>query len=479
MKWILLLASLLISPIAGLGQNSSKIVRFDGGTFEAAFNLGRTPLSDLSFGNFYSRSNYQHWMNISFNPAFVSTYTRASVYLQMGPQIHIYPSHFTDIDSRVHSALDRALSNYKTKTTEISYPHIQSLFQANRMWGEGLICVPVGKWRVAGSYQQMLRLQAHAALSGAGTGISTLVDMGGGTKSNVLFTAFIGSLLDLDFRIDKTQLTASKILWKKYGVGFSLERLGGSVQIYGRMNVQGAMVFNGQEYIFDDPNDNWHNSLKQSLDGSYSGSGWRATLGFWKPLNRSLILDAVIRTGAQVKMSGDMRILQNKIPAFNMSALSSDDKNAEIMDPVKLNLSQLTLTEPVENQTYSTMTLHFPGRIAAGLTWKKSAFYWYNNLAFQFGSSGLSYGPSEFRFKGTFDLTSIVGLSNFYFTLGATKNKIDTRKMNYLSMSQNNVWLPKFNFGYGRTIRDNYLIVAKVGLLPNPIFYLTTGFRFR
>ena len=479
MKWIFLFVSLLIIPASAFSQNSSKIVRFDGGTFDADLNLGRTPLTDLSFGNFYGKSSYQHWMNIELNPAFASTFTSASFYFQMGPQIHIYPSHFTDIDSRVHSTLDRALANYKTKTTEISYPQIESVFRANKMWGEGLICLPVGKWRVAFGYQQILQVQAHAALSGAGTGISTLVDMGGGTKSNVLFTSFIGSLLDLNFRIDKTQLTFSKILWKKYGFGISMERLGGSTQIYGRMNVQGAMVFNGQEYIFDDPNDNWHNSLKQSLDGSFSGSGWRAVLGVWRPLSRSLILDATLRTGAKVEMGGEMTVRQNKIPAFNMSALSSDDKNAEIMDPVKLNLSQLTLTEAVKNQTYSTMTLHFPGRLAIGLTWKKRAFYWTNNLAVQFGSSGLSYGPSEFHFKGTVDLTSIIGISNFYLNVGATKNQVDARKINYLSMNQSTVWLPKFNLGYGKVIHSNYLIVAKVGLLPSPIFFITTGFRFR
>ncbi len=478
MKWILLLASFLSFQSIGLCQNSSKIVRFDGGIFDSGIQIGRTPLSDLSFGNFYSHSNYQHWMNISINPAFASTYTRPSIYFQMGPQVQIIPSHFTDVDAKVRSSVDNALVNYKTKNTEISYPKIGTVFQANKMWAEGLACFPVGKWRVALGYQEVLNFSARARLSGAGTGISTLVDMGGGTKSNVLFTAFIGSLLDVDFRIDKTQLTFSKILWRKYGVGLSLERLGGRTQIYGRMNVQGDMVFNGQEYIFDDPNDNWHNSLKQALDGSFSGSAWRLVLGFWRPISRTMIFDFAVRTTAKMDMSGQMNVLQNKIPALNMSALSSDDKNAEIMDPVKLNLSQLTRTEPVQNKTYSTLSLHFPGRLALGLTWKKKKFYWYNNLAFLFGASELSYGPSELSFQETLDVTSVIGIFNFYLNFGATANRIEAKKINFISMDETKAWLPKFSFGYGRVIHENYLVVGKIGFLPAPIFYLTTGFRF-
>ena len=479
MKWLFFTLIFFLSlQITVFSQSTSKIFRLDGGRVSGVINLSRSPLSDYSFGNFSAQGSYYHWMNQAVNPAFSSTFNRSTVVIQAGPELSVDPFHFVDVNTRVHSSLDRAIANYRTKSTEVFYPKIDGFFKTNKAWGEGFISAPLGKWHFTLAYKKLFQAAMSSKLSGAETGISTLVDMGGGTKSKVLFTAFVESLVDFSFLVDQKTFIFSRIVKNQYGLGMSIDRLGGRADFYGRMNVQGDMSFNGQEYIFNDPNDSWYNSLNQSLDGSFRGKSWRMSIGGWHTLNRNIILDLSFKTGSSLKMHGNLDIVQNKIPALNIDAISSNDGNAEILDPVKLNLSQLTLTKAEKNKTYSELLIKYPAQIHAGFLLRKGNFYWYHNLSASFGASGISYGPSDFNVNNGINYVSVIGISNFCFDVGIVSSKMSASKIKHLTLSESKIWIPQFNFGYGKVIQKHYLVLGKIEVIPNPMFYLSMGFRY-
>ncbi len=336
MGFITILVLVLFAPL--LAQNTSHIEKFVGGHLNLNLGLTSSSLSVLHSGRFSPSNSYLAWMDFSSNPAFSTGIQNPSVTYFFAPPVTLHPEKIVDVNSRVRRSIDAGIEGFRSDSLNPVYPDLSNSFRKNRYWGEGLVSFPAGGVVFTLGFTKELSLNFQSLMTGAETTISTEVPFSEGT-SRVVFNAFLDANLSFHFDLDKTTVGIAKIIRNYFALGFSLNRYGGCVQASGFADAQGDMLFNGHEFIFNNPNDNWHNALNQSLQGKFKGSSWRMNWGGWYLLNGHFILDGVLSLQTPLTLNGELVLQTNKIPALNVNALSSDDPDAEILDPTKLNLS--------------------------------------------------------------------------------------------------------------------------------------------
>ena len=457
--------------------SSSKIEKLVGGHVQFKGQMAGSSLSSLHSGRFTPSNRYLAWMDFYQNPAFSAGLKNPFVTYFFAPAISIHPNQFTDVNGRARTAVNNGISSYRSDSLRLAYPQIESVFRTNRYWGQGLVNFPAGGMVFTFGYQNQLLLQLQTFLTGAEATITTEVPMSE-TTSEVVFNAFLDANIRFNLNIDRATFGAAKVIRNRFAIGFSLDRYGANVKAVGFMDSQGDMLFNGHEYIFNNPNDNWHNTLTQSIAGSYKGSGWRMGWGGWYAFNRNFLFDGLISLQTAMKLNGDLSLQLNKIPALNINALSSDDPNAEILDAAKLNLSQLTLTDSVKNPTYPELFLNQQSFLKIVALYQARNFYWYNSYAQNFGYTGLQYGAYELGIQTIFDWQSLFGFRHFYLESRLRYVKSFIHNSEKLGKGERRIWFPSFAFGYGRLFRSHYPFQVGLSILPDPTFYFSTGYQF-
>ena len=478
MKKLFLMTVLIYLFSNGLfAQNSSRIDKFIGGHFNFDGEVVSTSLSSLRSGRFIPSNNYLAWMDFYQNPAFSTGIKNPFVTYFFAPSFSIRPSRFVDVDSRVRRAVNNAIAGYRSDSLRLSYPRVGGNLRKNRYWGQGLISFPAGGAVFTFGYQHQLLLNLQTILTGAEAAISTQVPLSEGT-SQVVFNAFLDANFRLSMDIDKVTFGMAKVIRNRFALGFSLDRYGADVETVGFMDAQGDMLFNGHEYIFNNPNDNWHNTLTQSINGEYKGSGWRMNWGSWYVYGRHFIFDGIISLQTPLRLNGNLAIQINKIPALNINALSSNDPNAEILDPTQLDLSQLTLTDSVANPVYPDLFLHQQSYLKIGILYQTPKYYWYNSLTQDFGYAGIEYGHYEFGLQSKFDWQTLFGFHHFYTDVRLKYVKSFVHHSEKLGKGVSHIWLPSVAIGYARLFEKHYPIHVGLSLLPDPIIYFSTGYQF-
>lgn len=467
----------LFSNILFAQGSSSKIEKLMGGHFDFNAELVSTSLSSLHSGRFTPSNNYLAWMDFYRNPAFSTGIKNPFITYFFAPSLSIRPNQFADVDGRVRRALNNGIANYRSDSLRLVYPRIESVFRKNRYRGQGLVSFPAGGAVFTFGYQHQLLLSFQTLLTGTEATISTQVPLSE-TTGEVVFNAFLDANFRFSMNIDKTSFGVAKVIRNRFAFGFSLDRYGGDVETVGVADAQGDMLFNGHEYIFNNANDNWYNRLTQSIKGRYKGSSWRMNWGGWYVYNPRFIVDGVISLQAPLRLKGNLAIHVNKIPALNIDALSSNDPNAEILDPVALDLSQLTLTDSVENPTYPELFLHQQSYLKIGILYQTPKFYWYNSLSQNFGYTGIEYGPYEFGLQSKFDWQTLFGFHHFYMETRLKYLKSFIHHSEKLGKGEHRIWLPSFAVGYARLFDKHYPFHVGLSFLPDPIIYLSTGYQF-
>ncbi len=469
--WCFLLANLFSQ------ESSSKIEKLVGGHFVFNGQLASTSISVLHYGRSTPSNKYLAWMDFYQNPAFSTGIKRPFLVYSFAPAITLRPDHLIDLNGRVRRAIDSGVTDYRADSLTLSYPTMKTTLQNNRLWGQGLISFPAGGAVFTFGYQNQFSIHLKTLVTGMETTISTEVPMSE-TTSKVVLNAFLDATGRIDLQIDRATVGVAKVIRNRFAFGFSLDRFGATVKANGFADTQGDMLFNGHEYIFNNPNDNWHNTLTQSILGGYKGSGWRMNWGGWYVLNRNFLLEGVISVQTPLKLQGRLILQLNKIPALNVSALSSNDPNAEILDPAGLDLARLTLTDSVQNPVYDILWIHEESRFKIGLLYQRAHLYWYNSTAFNFNYNGLAYGPYKIGLRSHFNWHSLLGWRHFYVDAKISRIHTFVRHSPKLGAQEKHMWLPSLALGYARIFWKHYSLQIGTSILPDPIVYCSTGYQF-
>jgi len=481
-----LLTLVLLSPLALQAQTKeSKVSRFHGGNLD--FRLGVStayfygmggPSSIL--GGLGSRIDAS---NLYGNPATLGQLGHRSVFLDLTPPVSTDVSGLLDLNGRVAEAVDDGLEGNLEKDAAVDYPKAGLDFGQGGALSAGAAAIALPKgWTVAIGYSRPFNVRVDALTSGFESTVITQVTISEG-KRNVIFNSFVDTALE--FRLDVSAVSFSAAKRLALGparpgpsVGISLSRYRAEARIDGHAAIDGLMIFGGQEHIFNNPADPWPNDLTQSIRGRYAGGGWGVKLGAFHPVNSKVAVQAVVNLSFPLGMTGDLDIVQNRIPALDLDALFEGGAEQEILDPAKLKLTQLTLTERVAKETYRRLQMRFPHELTLGVAGHlgllEGAFHYtryLSDLSFQ-------YGPDRVGVEIEHGVR--LGLDFRYARLGlGLLTGHETRLHRGREKSDRRALIvPLASIGGGVTFLHTYELNLQVVAVPSPMLRASFGLSF-
>jgi len=448
----------------------SKILQFHGGNFSAYVTLSGSTLFTGIFR--LDESPFDPWEN----PAFLGQVDQMTLMSYLSPPFSISIKSLYDLDAKIRSSVDNGIANYRDENLEVVYPTGQLRFRKGGNLAEGLFILPLQGMVFALGYQRPFSLSSRMIWSGFESTILTKVPVGE-TKSDVVFNNFFDAALNLGASFTATSLAISKPIENKYAIGFLIRRYSALVECQGFLDAQGIMLYNGVEYIFNNPNDLWYNDLTQSINGRYEGEGWETRWGSVYSLGSDMYLDLALTFSAPIKLEGQLDIRQNKIPALNFKALSGDEE-AEILEPSKLELSQLTRTEPVENKTYPSLFIHLPDHLGVGFLLNRHPWKFYFNYGHFLEKFFIEYGDYRLGLQMGHSLKFSIGYGRFLARGQLWTARTFTEGSPRLKAAGSFLVIPKLNFHYGLTLARSYNFNFMLQVMPAPALGMTVGYRF-
>lgn len=417
------------------------------------------------------------------NPASLISFKRPYISLALKPGFRIDPANFYDVDGTIKRKMDNSIADYKTSATEVAYPQLSSsIGQKGGLFGFQLV-YPVHGGVFAFEMGQPLFLSLNARNNGLATLIETRKSVG---SRDMIIHLRIDALLqaDLQLKASTYKLNYVRKVNEKLAVGGGVSKTKISAYFNGSANLNGIMETAGTEYVFNDPYDKRidfdageTNKLDQAAFLDFNGGGWDFHFGALYHAARSVVIGASYSRSAPVTLKGDMSVIQYKIPALNADALLSDDPNAELVEPTKLNLAKLTLTEPVENPVGDRIKINFPSSF--GLQFSYQSLFFESTISLQkyFNRFGYDFLQDERYAELNYGLNLDLCFGTVKLSIGAIKGNIVHKKHGKIQ-SSSGIWVPHTSLEFAIFILRNYHFSSKLFASPTPGVGVKLGYFF-
>ncbi len=468
--------SCLLFVTFSFAQENSKILAFNGGhirTDMTLFNHLFSPVGGYNAGMGGSLTENKPTA-LFYNPALFSKKT--VWFFECAPGYGVDVGSLADINSRVESSTDVAIQDYKDQSILLNYPFVQSAFKSKTRLCAGGLVVPVKDWRVGAHFYSPLGMQLDGLVSGSAAQINSKLAVSGDVD-DVFFNGFVNGHFNLKTDLFVSGLNLTRRISPQWSAGLLLRLYSFSARSVGLMNVEGTMLYGGRENTFNDPNDNWHNDLDQAVNARYKGDAVGWTLGSSYQVSDDISLAAVLEWMPDIDAAGYMRIVNNKVPALNLDAVTGDSED-EIFQAEKLKLSQLTLTEPVPHQTFSTLKFKLPKTVKLGAAWHKKWFTAALSYHYTFSPVSFVYGGDEIGIKPGHRLTAGFDFKYVQTGVGFMTLKKFSRGPKDLETETVNYFLPVFTLGSSMVVQRNYLCYISLVLDPVPALKIGYGYYF-
>ena len=461
---------------ASAQETVSRIEKLDLGRVKSQLSI-LLPLQSAGSWGKVGSARYYPWLSLLQNPAFTTGFSQPAVMLRWWPPYHTNAGRWVNLDAHVRPTVDGIVRDYSDGAVTPHYPNLDILFGGAGGAPEGIFLFPFGRMVAGLTYFRPLLLDASIDVTGIQSSISTLVEVGGGSNQ-VLLNSYLDATTHLRYGATSAGLFLAWPIGKKGGFGVHLERRFIRIDLVSDWNVQGAMLYNGREYLFNDPETLWPNDIRQRVVASYRGPEWVSTWGGWLLLPGGWIVDVAFRYTRQARLEGATDRQQHTIPALNTRALVSGGGVEEILDPVKLDLSRLTYTEAVEAPPVMSVEHDFPDELKIGVlrTWGRWAFYFADRI--RFGRYSLRYDTSREELILRHELSLFVARGHAYARMGYANLMFSASENQDLIGGNYRVPLPVLALGYGRPLRFHLNLVASASLLPLPGFAVSLQYGF-
>jgi hypothetical protein len=475
--WILFL--FLVESL--LAQQDSKIILFNGGHVHYDLSLSGNFMQGISgratrLGSICSFKNeassgYQ-------NPAFLAHSNNYTFQFDFAPPVSLNVAEMLDINGQISQATDDAISDYRDSELNPVYTQADAILSQQDQINSLILIFPFLNTGVAGYFVRPVQMAMAATVTGIQTRIVTKMNLSE-NDDDVIFNSFIDGNLEFDMGLQTYGFALGREINDRFSAGLAFERTDMLVYANGRLNVDGTMLFGGKENTFNDPRDNWHNDLNQSLNAQYRGSDWGWKLGGSWRFNENFMSSVVMDWQPNISASGDMKLVNNAIPALS---LGKEDKTKsgedEILDPSKLKLSQLTLTRQVDNKIYQRLTMNQPKilKIGAAYQWNWLALH----LCFSKGFTPLSfiYGTDEIGLKLVYTLRLGLDFKYLQVGLGLMQLQKIARGSDKLRDGGESISVPLFSIGTDIHLRQNLDLQVVIAPTPLPMIKFGWGLFF-
>ncbi|MFQ5863886.1 MAG: hypothetical protein ACE5IW_01500 [bacterium] len=479
---VVILFSLAASTIKSQTKDSF-ITRLRGGNvkFEIGYASTLVPAQE---GNLVSLS---HLFTKPFepfayhlNPSFLAYTSQAGVSLEFTPGFSLSLNRFVDFNSRVREEIDAAIVDFRSEDFVVSYPQVSGDYLNFGGISSVAVVLPISTegWTIFGVSQNLLNLRGSYINSGLESQMVSNVDVSEGTQK-VIFNGFLDATLDVRATVRGLSAGVAKVMSPEFALAFTINRYQAELRANGFANVDGVMIFGGTEHVFNNPQDPWPNTLRQSAKARYRGNGLGLNLSGTYHLKPNVwVLDAVLELPFTIKMSGQVEQEFNKIPALNLDAVIRGEELDEILDPVKLKLSQLTLTEPDSFETYDALSLSIPKKIKGSLTYLGKRLKTRLTFGKYLSRIQLEYEPNRIGLNSAFFVNAQFEVARFQLSMGLTKIKPFARKTDEEPVGDSNHIIPSFALGANLNLSKNSKIYLILSSTPSPALRSRVTFNF-
>lgn len=472
MKRILLYILIGCSLLGAQTVPENAVLLFDGGRTKIDFTFYWQMLSGGQNIGFFSAEPWDIWANPAGTVAF------SNPYLAVGfePALAGDPAAFVDINATVREEVDNWLVDYKIPESQIVYPQLETrVGQRGGLYGFQL-AYPL-KWGarhgvISLDFGQPFLFDLNIANNGLTTMIETRKVVGDQDKL-------------IHMRLNTALNAAVKIKAMKYRAGYAL-MLGDRIALGLGMgqtfidldsrlfaNINGIMETAGAEYVFNDPYDpridfaaGETNRLDQSAQLDFNGSVTNFDTGLLYRLSQSWMAGLSFSTASKVALSGKMNVTQFKIPALNTDALFDSESTEDLVDPTKLNLAKLTLTEPVINKTADVIDFSLPGSVGVQLSYQKPIFETTLSYRSYLGEFGYTFLDSRYFLDLAYDLNLDIVLGFFKLSVGGSKGQLIDKGPDVTN--QTDLWLPHGSLEVSSYIMTHFYFSTKLFVEPTP-----------
>jgi hypothetical protein len=481
MRKTVLMIILFGVSLSAFAQENSKIVRLQGGLADIEWTVSSNLFYGLGgrathLGSIVSTNEYD--LSVSTNPAFLADLDQHIIQLGYRPPVRINLGSLFDIDHSIQSATDSAIRDYRDDTIDLVYPDVQARISQSDQFGAFVFGLPlVSDWGMALHHSRPLRLDLSALISAAAIKIDTELDMSD-AADQVVFNSFLGGNLSSTLALSTIGFSTGYAISDHVSLGGSVNRSRVIIRTNGYIDVQGSMLYGGQENTFNDPNDNWHNDLTQSIDTDYDGHAlsYQVAASYSSdPFYLAMVMD----WNPDIRATGQLDLVSNTVPALNTDVLlgESDEEDAEILDPEKLNLSQLTFTKRVNQTSFPEMTIRYPSmlKLGAAYRWDHTAVH----LDYAWGITPLSvvYGPDKVGIHPVHTVRLGLDIKSVQLGIGGAILKTLSEGAENLFAADQTFILPLVSAGTTlefKRILLNMLLAAN----PTPLLSVTIAYRF-
>ena len=469
-----------------VGQNNPEnaIILLDGGRTDVQFSFYSQLLSKngQSIG-YKSPNSWDVWENpaslISFNESYLS--------FGLKPGFNIDPGNYYDIENTIETELDAAIAEYRTEDSQINYPELgTSVGQNGGLFGFNFV-YPLQKngnrSTLSFELSQPLFLNISAINDGFSTMIETQKEVGG---QNKIIHMRLNTLLQADLQLRATHYNVgfAKQLGEKIGFGLKVGQTQIQTFLKGMANVNGIMETAGTEYAFNDPYDpriefeaGETNKLDQFISWDFKGISWNINLGGLFRITKFFTAGIDFTSNTSANLKGKMEFVQHKVPALNADALLNDDPDAELVEPTKLNLAKLTLTERIENPTSEQLELNFPSSLGFQFSYQGS--FLESTISFRkySGQFGYNFLEEKRYLQLAYGLNLDLSLGIFQLSVGGMKGDLFHEKNAELQDSSA-LWIPHASIEFAFFLLKNYHLSSKLFASPTPGLGVKLGYFF-
>jgi len=407
---------LISSSLCTSQTENSKILNFDGGKLDASISIassvfygigGRASNLAGSISSFAPQAATTLW-----NPAGAAWLTKGSISLDITPPLQTEASQFIDINSEVKQSTIEGISAYRTDETVTNPTNVGLKFSQLGSIASGSIAIPIRDVVLHASFYRPIDFALDVLFTGFKTKIMTSIPMSD-KEEEVIFNSFIEGPFTGHFGVSTVSIGLASKINKVMALGLSIQNYSAVFGANSLMEVNGTMLFAGQEKAFNDPRDLWSNNLHQRIDANFKGNSWGYKLGYTYRPNQDLSLDAVFSWAFGIVTSGEMNLEMNTVPALNVDPNVSNTE--EILDPAKLDLSMLTYTQPVYNKAYSELKINLPKNLRFGVAYRLGSLEGHLSYGRYFHEFSFEYGGGRIGLK--LKNTLRLGLSYKYLQL--------------------------------------------------------------
>ena len=446
------------------GQEN-QIVRFQGGHFNLSFGVSGpllVPDGRLSRDHDFFLSSNADSPDHSFD-----SFPRKNTFLiEASIPFQFNIGSVFDIDNRIDTFIDSEIRSRALPDAIISTPRGKTEFH-QPMWIRSLgFQTAVGKFKLSGGYHRSLDFFLNFISTGFSSNLRDDLTGEDGSQE-VIINNSLESILRLNLKIESLYLMFGKSLLKNAFIFSKIRYHQLKIEGNGAADIAGTILLGGQEHAFNDETDPWHNDLNQSFSGEYRGSGWGVNLGAFYKISETLIVGTSLDYNFPCIMKGQLDLVRNKIPALDVSAISGK-AGEDFLDVSKLKLTQLTLTESIQNVTYPEMKCRMPSLFELNVIYRFHELITELRLKGTMNGLSLQYGRDRMGIGFSHGFSVGCQYRGLRVEGGLIRAFLFDEKVGGKVESKTHFILPQAMASMAIRIREDYLLRLSLSPLPFP-----------